>query len=204
VDTLKRALVFAAFLLFLAFCVASGWFRRDTTVYAPGYSEAKYRLVKAGMSREAVIGLLGPPLSVDSAPGYILWMYAASDFRNPRRPANGPASPPAQTFFHADVAGKIDSVHGSYLNIKNDGFFNHHLEEVKAKFGDPIEVYSAPDRELYWYSKMDGVKGHFVRFIEISRQGTVSDISAGCIGYYVGPEDARNLNWLEWLDERVW
>jgi outer membrane protein assembly factor BamE (lipoprotein component of BamABCDE complex) len=203
VHTLIRGLVFAAFLLALAFCVASGWLRRDSTVYAPGYSEAKFRSVHVGMSREAVVGLLGPPLSVDPAPGYILWMYAASDFRNPRRPPNAPVSPPVQTFFHADLAGKIDSVEGSYLNIKNDDFLNHHLEEVKAKFGDPFEVYAAPDRDLYWYSRMDGVKGHFVKFIDISRQGSVSDITAGRIGYYAGPEDERNLTRLEWLDERL-
>jgi outer membrane protein assembly factor BamE (lipoprotein component of BamABCDE complex) len=173
----------AAFLLFLAIALGIIWLVRDDTVYAPGYSEAKFTSIQLGMSREEVTRLLGQPLNVDSAPGYILWTYASSDLRNPRIQGNGPTTIPAQTFVQADTAGKIVSVSGVYLNIKKDEYLNHRLEEVRARFGDPLEIRTAPDRDLYWYSKLDRIKGHYVRFICISTEGKVCDINAGRIGY---------------------
>jgi outer membrane protein assembly factor BamE (lipoprotein component of BamABCDE complex) len=191
----------AAFLLFLTFALGIIWLIRDDTVYAPGYSEAKFKSIRLGISREEVIRLLGQPLSVDPARGYILWTYASDDFRNPRNQGNGPMVMPAQTFVQADTAGNIVGVSGVYLNIKKDEYLNHRLEEVRAQFGDPLEIRTAPDRDLYWHSKLDRIKGHYVRFICISTEGKVCDINTGRIGYYTGGEGQRHLSWLEWLEE---
>ena len=44
------------------------------------------------------------------------------------------------------------------------------------------------------------IKGHSIRIVHMSRDGTMCDINAGSIGYYMGPEDEQNLSWIEWLD----
>jgi hypothetical protein len=86
------------------------------------------------------------------------------------------------------------------LALDKDEFVGHQLDDVRKRFGEPLEIYSTPDRELYWYSRMDGVNGHFVRNIELSTKGGVINITQGCIGYYVGRDDERNLSWIEWLE----
>jgi hypothetical protein len=198
-QTYNRRLLYRVFLVLVPFCLAAKWVASDSTVYAPSYSAARFRSVRIGMSREEVIRLLGQPLSVQPAPGYILWVYAPSD-GNPRPRGNGPTNPSPETAFQADSAGKILSVAGSYLDISNDDLLGHQLAEVRERFGEPLSVYSAPERELYWYSKIDGVKGHYVRYVDISSLGTVSEITAGRVGYYPGAEGERPSNWLEWLE----
>jgi hypothetical protein len=198
--TSDRRLLCVAFLLFFAVCMAARWHTSDSTTYAPGYSETKFRSIRVGMPREEVTRILGNPLSVDPAPGYVIWIYAPNDYRNPRQQANGPVSIPPETTFEADQTGKIISVTGGYLDVNEHEFLGKQLVEVRKRFGNPFEIYSAPNRDYYWYSKMDGVKGHFVRNIVISTQGFVCDINAGCIGYYTGAEDERNLSWIEWLE----
>jgi hypothetical protein len=201
--TRERWLYCVGMLLFVAVGLAVKWGPRDRTVYAPGYSEAGFRSIRIGMTREEVTRILGEPLSVEPAPGYVFWVYAPDDYRNPRQQVNGPSVIPPQTTFRADPAGKIVSIDGVYLDVKKGDFFDRQLGEVRKCFGDPFEVFSAPDRDVYWYSKMDGVKGHFVRIIEISTKGSVSVVTDGCIGYYIGLDDERNLNWIEWLEIRL-
>jgi outer membrane protein assembly factor BamE (lipoprotein component of BamABCDE complex) len=197
-----RQLIWVSLLVFLAICLAVKWGPRDGTVYAPGYSEAGFRSIRVGMTREDVTRVLGEPLSVEPAPGYILWVYAPINHRNPRPTRNGPSIPPPRTAVHADPEGKIISVDGVYLDVDKNEFVGHQIDVVRQRFGDPLEVISAPDRDVYWYSKMDGVKGHFVRIVEISTKGFVSDVTEGCIGYYVGLDDERNLSWIERLEIR--
>ena len=48
-------------------------------VYASGYSATKFRKIRVGMSREGVTRAPGKPLSVDPAPGYVMWVYAPDD-----------------------------------------------------------------------------------------------------------------------------
>jgi outer membrane protein assembly factor BamE (lipoprotein component of BamABCDE complex) len=199
----NRFLFWTGFLLVAAFGLAVKWGPRDRTVYAAGYSDARFRSIRIGMTKEEVTRVLGEPLSIEPAPGYVVWVYAPDDYRNPRQRGNGPSIIPPQTSFRADPAGKIVSVDGVYLDLEKNEFLGHQLADVRRRFGDPLEVYSAPDRDVYWYSKMDGVKGHFVRTIEISTKGSVCEVSDGCIGYYVGREDERNLSWIEWLEIRL-
>ncbi len=40
--------------------------RDDATIYAPGFSESKFRQVRKGMSKEEVLRLLGKPLQNDA------------------------------------------------------------------------------------------------------------------------------------------
>jgi hypothetical protein len=198
-----RGLIWVSLLLFLAICLAVNWGPRDGTVYAPGYSEARFRSIRVGMTREEVTRVLGEPLSIEPASGYVLWVYAPDDYRNLRQHEDGPTTTPPQTAFQTDPAGKIVSVYGGYLDVDKDEFVGHQLDDVRKRFGEPLEIYSTPDRELYWYSRMDGVKGHFVRNIELSTKGGVINITQGCIGYYVGRDDERNLSWIEWLEIRL-
>jgi hypothetical protein len=73
-----------ALMFFPTFCLVVVGLTSDDTVYAPGYSATKFRRIRVGMSREEVTRALGKPLSVDPAPGYVMWVYAPDDYRNPR------------------------------------------------------------------------------------------------------------------------
>ena len=44
--------------------VTAAWLSRDTTVYAEGYSENKFRSVRVGMPRAEVTRLIGKPMVV--------------------------------------------------------------------------------------------------------------------------------------------
>jgi hypothetical protein len=199
----NRQLYWVGLLFFVAFGLGLKWGPRDRTVYAPGYSEAGFRSIRIGTTKEEVTRVLGQPLSIEPAKGYILWVYAPDDYRNPRQHGNGPITIPAQTTFQADPAEKIVSIDGVYLDVDKGDFLGHQLAEARLQFGDPFEVFSAPDRDVHWYSKMDGVKGHFVRAIQISTKGSICEVSEGCVGYYVGRNDERNLSWIEWLEIRL-
>jgi hypothetical protein len=94
-------------------------------------------------------------------------------------------------------------VSGGSLETKEDEFLGRRLGDVKERFGDPSFVYSAPDRDLYFYSQVDGKKGHYVRITDISDGGLVSSVTAGRIGYYVSEEEKRAWSWMEWLEERI-
>jgi outer membrane protein assembly factor BamE (lipoprotein component of BamABCDE complex) len=136
-----------ALLLFFASCLAVMWHASDDTTYAPGYSESKFRSIQVGMSRDEVTRILGKPLTIEPASVYTLWVYASSDYRNPRRQGNGPATPPPETVFQADTLGKIVSVTGGYLDVKEDDYLGHPLVEVKSdSAGRPRAVAAAGER----------------------------------------------------------
>jgi outer membrane protein assembly factor BamE (lipoprotein component of BamABCDE complex) len=53
-----RRLILGALLTWTAACRPSG-----STTFAPGFTEAAFGRVKAGMTKEEVLELLGPPIS---------------------------------------------------------------------------------------------------------------------------------------------
>lgn len=117
--------------IFLGIVLWIAWQSRDTTVYAPGFSEANFRAVPVGASRARVIQALGQPLSVEPMP---------------------------------DQASRV------------------------------------PGGSLYWYSKMRGVKGEYVRSFLLDRKDSVVEIHAGRIGHYLGVPGESPSSFLEWLE----
>src|SRR6516225_2484311 len=55
----------------------------DTTVYAPGYSEDKFRRILPGMTEDDVLRLMGSPLEDESQSGSIVWYYGPPDLKIP-------------------------------------------------------------------------------------------------------------------------
>jgi len=187
-----RALTLAI-LFCLAVLLGLAWSFSDTTVYAPGYSEAKFRAIRTGMSEAEVIRTLGQPLSVDPAVGYIVWTYGPGDDRNPQTPATAPWDISATTTFTGDVKGKVTAIDGAYLDTKESRLIGRRLADVRERYGKPLEVWAAPDRKMFWYSKLSGTKGQYVRSVDIDNLGQVRLITAGRIGYYVSEEFRQNL-----------
>src|SRR4051812_37831782 len=147
----------AGFLLILIFSLAVALRPSDSTVYAPDYTEAGFRSIRVGMSRQHVMRTLGEPLSINPAPGYILWSCAPNGGKPEPSGDGGWVFPPRRSNFHADPAGTIVSVDGDFLDLDKDNFLGHPLRDAKARFGDPTEVYSALDRDLFFYSLIDAI-----------------------------------------------
>src|SRR6476620_11233305 len=53
----------------------------DSTYYAKGYSEGRFRSIRPGMQESEVIRILGEPLNVENPREFIEWIYGPSDLR---------------------------------------------------------------------------------------------------------------------------
>jgi hypothetical protein len=178
--------------------------QRDTTVYAPGFTETKFRTIRVGMKREDVIRILGDPIQIDPAPGYIYWSYPTRGRGDHPSFPGGPTAPPSEITFHADLQGKIQAVYGDHLalGLKPGEMVGRSLDEVKKRFGEPT-VLTAPDRDLYWYTKCSNSKGDYIRFIVVNDDGLVGSVEAGRVGHYIEidgkrPSPSSIIEWLEW------
>ena len=86
---------------------------RDTTVYAPGYSEKRFRSIRLGMTDADLIQIMGQPFEDKSSGGYVNWYYGPPTLKVAE---NGSVSGPDYTYVRADGRGTIDAAAGSYLN----------------------------------------------------------------------------------------
>ncbi len=187
----------ACFAVLTLLALVAGWLADDSTVYAPGYSYRRFRAIRPGMPRAEVIRSLGPPLSIDPAPGRTRWAYGSPGPTG--RPDDPIAILPALTV-DADLAGKIVEAWGEHEGVQPGEFLGRPLDDLEARLGPPAERSRRPDRALYWYSKMRGRKGEYVRIVEVDAAGKVWATQAGRVGFYVGEADRKQQNWLEWLE----
>jgi hypothetical protein len=179
--------------------VIAAWQNRDATIYAPGFTEARFRTIRVGMPKADVLRILGAPVSIDPALGYINWTYP-KDHGCP----DEPFGVPAQRTFSAGLDGKITEVYGDCdgPDGKPHGMIGHSLNDVRKQFGPPREILEVPDRDYYWYSKMQGFKGQYIRRIVIYNTGIVGSVDAGRIGHYIEVDGVQPLpsSWIEWLE----
>jgi hypothetical protein len=182
----------------------AAWQTRDPTVYAPGFTEARFRTIRVGMPKKEVIRILGDPVSIEPASGYIYWTYLTNGCGDKPLLPERPSVVQSDVTFHADLNGKIEAVYGDYvcLDLKKDGMVGHSLEEVRERFGEPKETLTVPNRDYYLYSKMQNFKGQYIRAIVIYDSGLVGSVDAGRIGYYIEVDGVQPSpsSWIEWLE----
>jgi hypothetical protein len=179
--------------------IVAAWQNRDRTVYAPGFSEAKFRTIRLGMAKKDVLRILGNPMSIDSATGYIDWTYPKN-----RLCPDEPSSVEPNVTFRANVKGKIEAVYGdcSSADPKRHELVGHFLQELRKRLGEPERTLTVPDREYYWYSEMKNIKDRYIRGIVINDMGITGSIEAGRVGHYFEVDGVRPSpsNWIEWLE----
>jgi hypothetical protein len=194
-------------ILVLPLCVGLGWWlRRDSTIYAPGYSWRKFSSIRNGMTPEDVTHILGQPLSIEPFSGENHWSYhGLRDIPEPVASPSGPISSPVsvQANFVADLSGKILRVHHFGASPKTEEMVGKSLDDVRKQYGAPMTAYTIPRQTMYWYSKLRNTKGEYVMLIHFNELGRVYQIDADRIGHYLGttgkwPRPSGLLEWLEW------
>ncbi|WP_165068781.1 hypothetical protein [Paludisphaera rhizosphaerae] len=80
--SIARAMLIVAGVAMVAasprFLVDAFRFVSDTTVYAPGYTEAGFESVRLGMKRAEVLSRLGPPLKTRREAGSVVLSYSGT------------------------------------------------------------------------------------------------------------------------------
>lgn len=134
------------------------YFLQDHSAYAPGFSKAKFALVRPGLSEERVVMLLGPPLGEDVGPFGEVWHYK-------------PQSP---------FALLSDRTRGLIVTFQPDGTVAstmgapQAMADAKLHAGatatEVLKVVGLPERidpsvhKTAWYSKQRGDMGRYSVF----------------------------------------
>ena len=151
------------------------WLTRDTTIYAPSYSEHRFAQLELGMELEDVYSLLGEPLAVRRGVRPETWCY------------DGPAV--VQTgalgreftvsgFFERracvefDSQKRVSAVSGKGMESIRTGVTQ---ADVTAVLGEPLETYPAAVMTLH-YSRPGGENLFRARIVKIDATNLVSDI----------------------------
>lgn len=164
-------------IVLVAFLGLGGWWwlTRDTTIYAPSYSDRGFSQLEVGMELEDVYSLLGEPLAVRHGVRPETWCY------------DGPAV--VQTgafgseftvsgFFERSSCVEFDSQHrvsafsGKRMKSLQTGMTQ---AEVTGVLGEPLDRYPAAVMTLH-YSRPGGENLFRARIVKIDATNRVSDI----------------------------
>ena len=134
-----------------------GWFFsltfEDSTVYAPGYSDAMFRKIRKGMSKEDVLKLLGSPI-------YEGWHY--SDHAN------------RAVGFEND---KVVETHSWNYNSKKDGssYSENAFQKIEKAMSkqDVLDILGLPLRESMGYSKKTKDTSYRIRSIDFKNEKVI-------------------------------
>lgn len=164
--------------------VVAIWSRRDSTIYAPGYSWSKYSSIRKGMTTEEVTGILGKPLSIERFDGEIHWDYNGPEGMPAEHAVGRPVPEPGSegASFVADLSGKVIEADHGIKSEEARKLIGGPLEEVRKRYGEPPSVYTIPWQTNYWYSRMRNVEGEYVMLIHFDEAGRVYQIDAQRIG----------------------
>lgn len=179
--SLLIAIAGIAILLSVPSCFQAAWeWLEDSTDYAPGYTEARFKSIRDGMLEAEVRRVLGAPLRVVKATEYTEWIYGPSNlgvsedgglYVSSSNPAN-------YTIVMADGTGTITSITGSYLQYHGQALVGRPLAEMEARFGKPLRVIRQPAQKILVYSgsKVDG--SYYIRNVGFDATGRVNSIVA--------------------------
>jgi outer membrane protein assembly factor BamE (lipoprotein component of BamABCDE complex) len=142
------------------------WLYRDTTIYAPGYTEEKFSQVEIGMNSEEVYALLGPPLSIDSRAVLEMWLYDDSAAKLDAGTAVGSTN----VVVAFDASGRV--VDSDFFYKIGPGMTK---DQVRKLLGEPLQITPARSVVLS-YSRPGGEVVFRARVIELSAAGRVSRI----------------------------
>jgi len=167
-------------LLAVAFVGALGlaglwWLTRDTTIYAPSYSERRFSQVEVGMELEDVYSLLGEPLAVRRGVRPETWCYdepavvQTGAFGNEYTVSGLFERSPCVEF---DSQHRVSAVSGRGMEDIGAGMTQ---AEVTAVLGEPLETYPPAVMTLH-YSRPGGENLFRARIVKIDATNRVSDI----------------------------
>lgn len=150
---------------------------QDTTQYARGFSEARFRLIRAGDSESHVISLLGPPLKTMVEPEEIHWHYAPIGYLVHENGAVSDLCLPCTIVF-ATSDEIVTGFSGSYFTVNPGTLVGLSLADVKKRFGSPRVQRRRPFKKELFYSESDRDGSYFRRAIYVNSTRTVTEIVA--------------------------
>lgn len=172
---LKWALrIFAtvALVVMIVTAAALWWGSRDTTIYAPGFTDEAFERIEVGMTAEEVHSLVGRPLGVRQEDSLERWCYGEAPlvregttyvvediFRTPR----------CVSFTEAGVVLRAT---GDGIEVVEKGMT---AEEVLQLLGEPDSRAPAAARTLH-YSEPGGDGLFRARIVALDASNHVSDI----------------------------
>lgn len=156
----------------LALCLFALWANRDTSIYAPGYSESAFSRIREGMPFTEVQRLVGDPLSVHADAAPEIWFYGQGES----------AKTPKQltTCVPSDLEGVVEF--GSRATVVQfSGRCSEKLspglskEAVSRLLGEPLWKKPARAKTL-WYSALGNAGVSRVRIIVLDEADRVSTV----------------------------
>jgi hypothetical protein len=157
---------------------------QDTTVYAPGYSEEKFRSIKLGATEAEVTRLIGEPFRVTRARPQIDWYYGPptlivgddgglSDSSGTFDTGTG------YTVVTARLDGRIMNVHGGYFPSIEKDMIGKSLAVMKKRHGEPLEIRTNPASRFLIYSRTEVSGSYYTRAVGLDDAGKVVSFIAG-------------------------
>lgn len=154
----KRVLAILGSVLSGTVSCGAYYFLHDHTTYAPGFSKAKFALVRPGLSEERVVMLLGPPLAEDIGPFGEAWYYKPqSPFALPNDRTRGLIVTFRSDGVVADTMGAPRAVANARLQSGATA------TDVLRRVGLPERI-DPPIHKTAWYSKQRGNVGRYSVF----------------------------------------
>jgi len=144
---------------------------RDTTSYAPGFSEQRFSRITVGMKIEEVDSILGQPLSSEAVEPGEVWIFG-----EPERAEGGRGTGLEYQLFgvpvvHFDLNEKVVKSFGT--DLIRPGMSK---EEVVSLLGDPAKVHLSRDTLRLYYSWPNTYGRYEARIIGVDGAGLVTAV----------------------------
>ncbi len=156
----------------------------DTTAYAPGYDEAKFRSIELGATEAQVHKLIGKPLRETKAKPQIDWYYGPPTLRITSDGGMFDTSgffnaAWGYTIARANPDGKIVDILGGYFPEVPKEMVGSNLVEMKKQYGEPIAIRTLQATRYLVYTGSKSSGSFRTRALGIDQDGKVVEIIAG-------------------------
>jgi hypothetical protein len=156
----------------------------DTTIYASGYDEGRFRSIEIGTSEAQVHKLVGKPLRETKAKPQIDWYYGPPTLRVTEDGGMFDTSGFFQaawgyTIARANPDGKILEILGGYFPEAANDLVGLDLAEMKKRFGEPNAIRANKATHYLVYSGSKNSGSFRTRALGVDKDGKVTQIIAG-------------------------
>ena len=156
----------------------------DTTVFAPGFDEAKFRSIEPGMAEAQVVKRVGKPIRETRSRPQVDWYYGPPTLRVTEDGGMFDTSgffgtAWGYTIARANLEGKIFEVLGGYFPDVPKEMVGGDLEEMKKKFGEPVAIRIVKSTRYLVYSASKSSGSFRTRAVGLDPAGKVTDVIAG-------------------------
>lgn len=167
-----RKILVAVSIAAVLFCAFLLWYKRDTTEYAPKFSEAAFLKIEQGMGVNQVYALLGHPISVRREDSQEEWCFGEAEAvrKDGAYIYKHLLSPPSCVVF--DATGSVVRTTGAELRSVRPGMSE---EQVLVLLGKPDFRHPAAAMTLH-YSAPGGDGLFRGRIVAIDAKNRVSEV----------------------------